>query len=157
MKKLADLIEKYAQAEPGFKEVLDFHYADLLQFIPYNKVKQFLEPDVTREKWRQYYRPLTVKYVLDVMRDYMKFAWKKCLNERGLSAMRSLAHFRAWLWILQDYEALQFINLIGHYGCYGAPCLKYICDKYRWNYKDFIDPYLQDKAEQFIQGKGCTE
>ena len=85
----------------------------------------------------------------------MKFAWEKCLSSRGLSSCRSLAHYKAWLWILEDQETIDFLDDEGNYPCFGAPILQYICNKYNWDFKDLIEPWQLETATKFIDGKGC--
>ena len=40
--------------------------------------------------------------IMDEMREYMPFALDKAEHKRGLSAMRSMDHYRVWIWILRD-------------------------------------------------------
>lgn len=56
--------------------------------------------------------------------DYMKFAWEKAKNCRGISAYRSLAHYRAWLWLLgsDNFDRITF-----DYEYYGKNELVQIC------------------------------
>lgn len=66
--------------------------------------------------------------VLAAMREYMPFAWCKADDGRGLSAMRSLEHYAAWVWLLGDdwrfpdltnakgYGHQQLLALCRHYG-----------------------------------------
>lgn len=66
--------------------------------------------------------------------DYMPFAWDKANNCRGISAGRSLAHYKAWLWMLGTDE----FEGIDEYEYYGKPQLVQICaffglDSARWD------------------------
>lgn len=64
------------------------------------------------------------------MLDYMPFALGKAQDHRGLSASRSIDHFRAWLWMLSDDETLGFCDVEENYTNYGAPILREICENY---------------------------
>lgn len=55
--------------------------------------------------------------------EYMPFAWEKANNGRGISAARSLMHYKAWLWLLgQDW-----IDEHDEYQFYGKDNLVRIC------------------------------
>ena len=64
------------------------------------------------------------------MKDYTPFAWEKCHGQRGLSAIRSIDHFKGWCWLLEDDEALAFISNDDNYSQYGALMLAYLCERY---------------------------
>ena len=66
--------------------------------------------------------------------DYMPFAWEKANGSRGISAWRSLAHYKAWLWMLgtDEFEGVE------EYEHYGKEWLRRICvflglDADRWD------------------------
>jgi len=70
------------------------------------------------------------------IRGYMEFAWDKANNRRGISAMRSLAHMSAWLWIDGKDELALSIN---EYNYYGKPQLVEICEVYGIDWKALDD------------------
>ena len=79
--------------------------------------------------------------------DYIPFAVDKAENHRGLSANRSVDHFKAWVWLMGDdaWRAIPWEN----YPQYGAPILAAVADLvgYEWN-----------RSEAFINmaaGKAC--
>ena len=58
------------------------------------------------------------------MHEYMDFAWEKANGCRGISASRSMSHYKAWLWMVgedqfEDIERYQF---------YGKDELVRICE-----------------------------
>ena len=57
-------------------------------------------------------------------REYMGFAWEKANYCRGISAGRSLSHYRAWLWLLgrDDFEDIE------DHEFYGKDELTRICE-----------------------------
>lgn len=155
MKSIIDLLNKInEEGEPG-KTSLDFLYNDLLQFLPFNIAKDYLSKETTAEEWEMYYRPLKKGNVIGLMESYMSTAWDSCLNKRPTSSSTSLAHYKTWLWILEDQESIDYLNIEENYTCFGAPILKYICDRYGWNLTTFIEEWEREHAQQFIQGKGC--
>ena len=68
--------------------------------------------------------------IIGEIREYMPFAWEKARNKRGLSATRSIGHFRQWLWMIGNDELLAFAQNTGNYGDYGEPILRAISERY---------------------------
>ena len=66
--------------------------------------------------------------IIKKMRDYMDFAIGKARDRRGLSATRSIIHFRTWMWLLGDEDKVDLHD--GDYEPYGIPMLKAICVEY---------------------------
>ena len=82
--------------------------------------------------------------------DYLGFAWGKCLEHRGISASRSLSHFRALCWLLEDEEAVLFINDDNNYAPYGAPVLAYLSKRFSYPMPKGI------KARRMSNGLPCV-
>lgn len=120
---------------------------DLLDFLTFESAKEFLKPEATKDKWE--ILELTKDFVLDAMRKYMDFAWEKCLGHRGISASRSLDHFRAWIWLLGDDQVLKDMEET-EYAQYGAPQLRMLCEHY-----GFIWPEGVVAAQRMSVGKRC--
>ena len=105
---------------------------DLIEVLPFENVKPFLEEGVTEEEWTPLARdPDSVKAR---MLDYMPFAWEKANDCRGISASRSMSHFAAWTWLIgEDFGNLQ------KYEFYGKPNLVAICERFGWDHKQWDD------------------
>lgn len=60
--------------------------------------------------------------------DYMVFGWSKALDERGISASRTVGKIGAWLWLLgrDDLEAI--VTDDDNYNPYGMPALIEVCE-----------------------------
>ncbi len=110
-----------------------FETADLLSWLPYDKAKPYLKDSARSEDWT--YNVPTHDAVLKCIVGYMPFAWKKANECRGLSAMRSLQHMKAWLWLLGDSLA----DELDDYTHYGKPQLRAICDKLGINWSSMDD------------------
>ena len=68
---------------------------DLVNYLPFKDAKTFCKPGLTAKLWNE----RAVKPPLDEVRDYLFFAWIQANSCRGLSAIRSLDHLKAWLWL----------------------------------------------------------
>jgi len=97
---------------------------DLASFLPADALYQFCKPDADLSEHKP--EPLIRRRVLVLMREYMPFAVEKATGHRGLSANRSIEHFKAWVWLLGDYAEIDWNN----YKNYGAPILKQISERY---------------------------
>ncbi len=155
MKTVNQLLEKYTEEYSGLDAILHFQYRDLLQFVPYKKAYPHLEEKVTPIEWGDHYLKLDRRNVKKVMKEYMSFAWEKVCSRRGISAVRNLAHFKVWLWILEEHKLLTFLDDARNYACYGAPVLARICIRFRWDYRKFVNPWHKETAAGYVDGKGC--
>ena len=154
MKSLQELLTKVSEDKPTREHILDFNTDQLLQFMPYPEMWD-LKPDVTKEEWEQYYRPLKRGNVIGIMENYMKHAWDICLK-RGLHSSRKvITHYHAWLWILDDYKTIKFLLTPDNFACFGAPILQCICEVYKWDFTDFVENWQCEMAQAYIEGEGC--
>lgn len=95
-----------------------FGIGDLLNWLSFDAAKEFMVDDVTPERFAEV--AARRKQPLDAVRDYLDFAWDKANNCRGLSAMRSMNHLAAWLW-LAGFDELA--DSFEKYELYGKPHL----------------------------------
>jgi hypothetical protein len=110
-------------------------------FLDYEHVKPYVEDDVTAESWEP--KANTRETILATMLDYMPFAWDKAKNCRGLSAGRSIAHYKAWVWLLDDgFEVNE------DYQFYGKDELRRICKQYGWNPNQWDDGIRGNNEEE---------
>jgi len=75
---------------------------DLLSFSSYRVQTLYLGKTYTKERSDEISIPLTREAIIAKIVDYMPFAWEKANDERGLSAIRSIEHMKAWTWLLND-------------------------------------------------------
>lgn len=132
---IVDLYRKRAAAP------FDFAGEALISFLDYDHAKEFLRPEVTAEEWANtrhsvggdapaHARVLVGADIPEQMAGYMRFAWGKVEDHRGISAGRSVQKLAALAWLTGDDEILPFSDDNNNYAQYGAPILKYICEKY---------------------------
>jgi hypothetical protein len=98
-----------------------FQRNDMLEHLDFDHAKQFLKDRSTEAEWEKARAKKTPK---EFMIEYMEFAWDKANEKRGLSAMRSMEHYRAWLWL--DGDDVIWPELRA-YTFYGKPHLIRIC------------------------------
>lgn len=111
-----------------------FSLGDLIEVLPYEVAKPFLNEGVSPADWTQALRD--EQSVKGRMHDYMRFAWDKANGRRGLSAGRSLMHMSAWLWLLGHDKAA---DSMADYDRYGKPKLRAICEAFGWDWRALDD------------------
>jgi len=122
-----------------------FEVDEYILFLDYTHAKPYLEDGVTENGWEQEnHTPI------EIIIDYMPFAWEKANNCRGMSANRSISHFIAWLWLDGDSGWLDK-DYDNHYKYYGKPQLVKICEKYGidWHKLD-DDRWANSESEKGI-------
>ena len=129
MRSPAEIVARIRELEADkspFGEIFDFQRKDLIEFLDYDHAKEFLKPDYPEEEWLKISQKLTRENVLAEIADYIDFAWDKCLEHRQLSAVRSIEHLSAWVFLLGDPLPE---NLLG----YGEFFLDEVCQRYGFN------------------------
>lgn len=117
-----------------FNTVNDFfgtQQGDLLSFLPYEDAKPHLNDDYVAkvEAGQEVWTPLTdpKKEILE----YLGFAYQKAEDQRGLSAIRSMLHFKAWIWLDdEDFYNEIMLDMENGYDDYGKGILDKIAAHY---------------------------
>lgn len=152
MRTVNEIVKRMKELEK--EDLFGFQRGDLLEFLSYKEAKEFITAEAQKkidsgeDKWS--YRKLTQAKVLKEMKKYMEFALGKAEGHRGLSADRSIQHYKAWVWLLgdEDYKSIDW----GHYQNYGVPILKQICDKY-----GFVFPKNNEVLMNMSVGRLCYD
>lgn len=113
------------------RDIFGFEASDLMGYLPWDRVKQFLKPNAQESDWKPL--PRDKDAVTAQILAYMPFAWEKANNCRGLSASRSLSHMAAWLWMIEVDIPLE------NYTHYGKPQLRAICEHFKWDWRQWDD------------------
>lgn len=111
------------------EDFFGFSIGDLLLRLTREQAKEIVGSSLegeTDDSWSTL--PRDRASILVEMGKYMTFAWEKVLDHRGLSATRSVQHYKAWIWLLgdEDFAAIDW----DRYPNYGAPVLLQICDRF---------------------------
>lgn len=140
--------DEIAERAHSSSEFLNFAPDVIVPFLDFEHAQPFLKPEVTAGEWAC--KELTREAVLAEMREYMaEYGWPKVLDHRGLSAERTVQKMTAWLWLLGDDEAVAFAEDEGNYPQYGAPVLKFICERL-----GFPVP-TDEEAHRMARGEPC--
>lgn len=134
MRTPAEIIRRIAEVEASGRDWMGIERGDLTRALPFDDAKPFLRDGVTVEDWEGF-NPDT-ETIVGMIREYMPFAWGKANGCRGISSNRSVSHMKAWLWLLEDDlgEKLDAIYIF-----FGKPCLRVICEKYGWDWRQWDD------------------
>ena len=111
------------------KDYIGFGRNDLISRLSFEAVKPFLKEGITEDQWKPL--PKDRESIIEEMKAYMPFAIGKAVNQRGISAERSLCHYWSWTWLIGD-EDWDFSD----YDSYGINELKAICDRYGFEFSE---------------------
>lgn len=106
--------------------MFDFRGDALLSCLDYEHAREWLKEDTTPTEW-ELIAHLDEEHVRAELAGYMAFAWGKVEDHRGLSANRSVDKIGAWLWVLDETEALAAFET-ARFENYGAPKLRAACE-----------------------------
>lgn len=122
-----DAAKEIMESKGGF----GFDREVAIYFLSYTDVREKLN-DSAKEKYDA--DPALWKTITDVNEavqdflDYMVFGWTKAMDERGLSAGRTIEKLSAWMKILSRPDIAEILNNENRYAPYGRPALKDACD-----------------------------
>ena len=71
---------------------------------------------------------ITDEDVIKAMKDYLEFAYEKARDERGMSAYRSMKHYKAWLWLIDKEDMFEDITEYEGYGIDNLDKIKYFLE-----------------------------
>lgn len=109
--------------------------SDLLLRIPFDAALPFLVKGTTLEDLADGVWPVNGVDPMHEAKAYLPFAWEKANNCRGLSASRSIDHFKTWLWLAGKEK---HVAALTPYSFYGKPQLVMVstmCD-FDWRKAD---------------------
>ena len=96
---------------------------DIVCFLDFENAKEYINSETPKDAWDKVRKACNDPKFL--MKEYMEFAWGKANNCRGLSAARSLDHYKAWLWLDGNDELCKELD---EYEFYGKDHLVKICE-----------------------------
>ena len=123
----------------GSNDLFGVEKSNLIEALSFDAAKLFLKADYQVESERKGWenqRISTKDSLITTMNNYFEFAVEKAEHHRGLSASRSINHFKAWLWLLMDDDLVAFAENDENHTNYGVPILNEISKKYGFNKKE---------------------
>lgn len=129
MRTQEEIMERFEKAD----DLFGTQKGDLIDYMTFENAKPYLQEEYVakvengEEKWEMKTDPK--KEILE----YLDFAYDKAEGERGLSAGRSMLHFRTWIWLDDESFYNEVINLIDNYTNYGIPALNRISKRYGYS------------------------
>ena len=120
--------------ELGKSDLFGTQQADLVCRLPFTAVRPMLKENSAQADWKV--QPRDDASIKAEMQKYMRFAWDKANNRRGLSAGRSMAHMSTCLWLLGHDEAADAVLT---YDMYGKNWLRAICEAFGWDWRQWDD------------------
>lgn len=126
MRTQEEILKRFDEADDMFGT----QQSDLVEYMtfenakPHLKEEYVLEVESGAEKWEQRTDPKA-----EIL-DYLPFAYEKAEDERGLSAARSLLHFKSWIWLDDEEFYNKVLPIMDNYTNYGMPALNMISDHY---------------------------
>lgn len=130
MRTYAEVVQR---VQEPLKGMFDFARDTLIDYLDYADARQFLKAEATREEWLPVVRSLTEDSVREQIVSYLPFAFEKAEDQRGLSAIRSIQRFRAWIWLLgEEYaDLLAFLEDEDNFQGYGETLLHRIAEVFQ--------------------------
>lgn len=142
-----EIVARIKEVEAEGLDIFGTEVGDLMNYLPFDLARPWLQYHVTLDQWEKVRQPYTRESVLKEMKDYMSFAVDKATNHRGLSASRSISHYKAWVWLLgdTDFETVDW-EAFQNYGC---PILALIAETYE------IPVDRSEDFENMVLGRSC--
>lgn len=112
------------------EDFMGIQKGDLGYYLEFENIKHAFKSDYVaqvesgEEKWEVATDPK--KEIID----YLPFAFEKAYGERGLSAGRSMLHFKSWIWLDDPEFYEEIVDDLDNYHSYGLPALNRIAKKY---------------------------
>ena len=134
MKTNEEILKRFNERK--LNDFFGFECSDYLSYLDFEHVKPFLKNDVTPDQWNPDSQE-SEKVIAKIL-DYMPFAWEKANNCRGISSSRSISHFIAWTWMIDEKLSAEIDRMFDQeYQHYGKEILVMICDHYGWDYSQW--------------------
>lgn len=112
-----------------------------IDFMSFEDAREYLKEDYAKavESGEKSWDIITdVKEATQDFLDYMVFAWSKAMDERGLSAGRSIVKLSAWMDILGRPDVAEVLNDDCLYAPYGRPAMREACEMLGISVPDYL-------------------
>lgn len=122
-----EIMEKMRDAQA---KMLDFSSEVYINYLTKNNAVKFLSEEYIEKCLSGEETCITdINETTQDLLDYMVFGWMKALDQRGISAGRTIHKIGAWLWLLGRIDLYDLIHNDDLYNPYGTPALIAVCEK----------------------------
>jgi hypothetical protein len=144
-----EITARLRQVRDADTDFFGFQEDVLLPALDFDHAREFLDPSVQREDWRQQGDHESNA------RAYLVFAIGKIIDHRGNSAWRSTVKLAELAWLLVRDDVVAAMDTAG-FPIYGAPKLKAFADGLGWRFADAVeDPDSRQALIRMAQGLQC--
>lgn len=126
MRTQEEILERFNSVE----DLFGTQKGDLINFMTFENAKTHLIEDYV-EKVEKGVESWSISTdAKELILDYLPFAYGKAEDERGLSAIRSLLHFKTWIWLDDEVFYNEISESIENSTGYGISVLDRISEYY---------------------------
>lgn len=115
MRTQAEILDRIKEAAK--RDMMGFEWQEYVGALSKESAESLrgvlVKADADLKDWEQGFK--TDEDVRKRCLEYMDFAWEKANNCRGISASRSMSHYKAWLWLLGQ-DGFEDLENYEHYG-----------------------------------------
>lgn len=141
--------EMLQKIEESREKMFDFSSEVLIPYLPWEKAKTFYKEEYVKEvdSGAKTYEQITdVNEATQDMLDYLIFGYMKALDERGISASRTVNKLAVWFWLLGREDLAEVVSDDSLYNPYGMPALIKVTELMELPVPDDIREFANNKC-----------
>ena len=130
------------------QEIMNFEPEILINYLPFDIARTLLKDEYVAKVDSGEEKYEVIDDIFEATQDfldYMVFAWGKAMDQRGISAGRSINKLGAYLTILSRPDLADMINDDNLYNPYGAPALIAVCEAMGIDIPQELRAFADDK------------
>lgn len=141
-----DEILAYGNKHDG---MFSFSKEILINYLPVDKSVDWIQ-----DKHKAEHLSCALRLIDDVFEttqdflDYMVFGWMKALDQRGISASRTIDKCATWMWLLGRDDVEQVLRDNDLYNPYGVPALIKACEKLGISVPEDVIEFSKNKCNE---------
>lgn len=134
------------------RDVMGFSLEILVDYLPWEHAKALFQEqwvkDVGSGKEEKPPEPDLLGRAREFLR-YMEFAWGKAVDQRGISASRSIFKLGEHMWCLGREDLHDVLHDDSLYAPYGAPALIECCEKLGVEVPSYVREFAADPSNAY--------
>ena len=123
-------------------DIFGFRKEVIIEHLPWELAKKYFKKDyvIDIEKGEKEFSHIdNIAEITQDFLDYMVFAWMKAMNERSISASRSIGKLATWMRILSRPDIADILENDDLYYPYGRPVLVKACEELGIDYPKYLN------------------